>query len=313
MVTPSSIHKIPREQVFKDPRIPLAVLRIEQQGASPHPHGHAFEELVIIVDGWGHHRVGEFDYEIHAGEIFVLNGKMTHHYPDARKLSLINILFDSATLNFMDWDLGEIPGYHALFAIEPHMRWIASFRNRLRLDLDELSAVTAMVREIEHELNDRRAGYRFLALAHFRRLVAFLSRRYSEIPDTHLNGAEQLSRVLSYIERHYAETIDIATLCNIGCLSRSSLMRKFRAVTGNSPADYLIRYRIGQAQRLLRNTSLPISEIGLATGFCDGNYFTRQFRRITGATPSKWRRTAAHNTAPGCRVHGLPPMHSTPE
>ncbi len=286
-----SIRRIPRERVFKDPAIPLSVLRIERQGASPHPHGHAFEELVIIVDGWGHHRVGEFDYEIRAGEIFVLSKKMTHHYPDARNLSLINVLFDSAALDFVDWDLGEIPGYHALFEIEPRMRWIGQFRNRLRLDMDELSGVTAMVQEIENELETRRKGYRFLALAHFRRLVAFLSRRYSDTPDTRLNGAVQLSRVLSYIEQHYAELIDVATLCRIGRLSRSSLMRKFRAVTGNSPTDYLIRYRIGQAQRLLRNTHLSVSEIGLATGFCDGNYFTRQFRRITGMPPSTWRKT----------------------
>ncbi len=305
MSSSSSIHRIRRKQVFEDPRIPLSVRRIESHRTSPYPHGHDFQELVIILDGWGRHRVGEFDYEIRAGEIFVLTGTMTHHYPDVRNLSLINVLFDAEALGFVDWDLGEIPGYYALFEIEPRMRRIGSFPNRLRLDLDEFAGVNEMVTEIESELETRREGYRFLAISHFRRLVGFLSRRYSEKPRTRINGAVQLSRVLSYIEQHHSEPMDVATLCRVGCLSRSSLMRKFRAVTGSSPLDYLIRYRIGQAQRLLRGTDLSISEIGLRTGFCDGNYFTRQFRRITGTPPSEWRRrpeargdAVAHNPRP---------------
>ena len=41
---------------------------------------------------------------------------------------------------------------------------------------------------------------------------------------------------------------------------------------------------------MLRNTGLPVTEIALATGFSDSNYFTRQFRNITGLTPSSYRK-----------------------
>lgn len=285
------VSRIPSASVFSDPHLPLSIRRIERHFRSPDPHGHEFQELVVIVGGWGRHRVGAYEYEIRAGETFVLTGEMTHHYPDARDLSLINVLFDAAALRIPDWDLGEMPGYHALFEIEPRMRQVGAFRNRVRLDLDELAHVINMVREIEAELEGRQAGYRFLALAQFRRLIGYLVRRYSADPGDGLSAAAQLSRVLSHIERHHSDALTVADFCRAGRCSRSTLMRKFRAVTGLSPIEYLIRHRIGRAQRLLRQTDLAVTEIGLQVGFCDGNYFSRQFRRVTGFTPSQWRQS----------------------
>ena len=73
-------------------------------------------------------------------------------------------------------------------------------------------------------------------------------------------------------------------------MSQTSLMRTFGQIMGRSPTDHLIRLRVSKAQELLRRTTLPVTEIALAVGFCDGNYLARQFRRITGTSPSEYRR-----------------------
>ena len=72
-------------------------------------------------------------------------------------------------------------------------------------------------------------------------------------------------------------------------MSRSNLMRVFRAATGQSPIEYLLRLRIQKAMALLRNTDLTITEIAMEVGFNDSNYFTRQFKRVQGSSPTRFR------------------------
>jgi AraC-like DNA-binding protein len=64
----------------------------------------------------------------------------------------------------------------------------------------------------------------------------------------------------------------------------------FRQELGMTPIDYLNRYRVLQAQRLLRETNQSITTIALEVGFSSSSYFSRMFRRLTGRSPDEYRR-----------------------
>ncbi len=106
---------------FPDPSFRLHVMRIENHYVSKKPHTHDFAELVLIIGGRGKHQVGHEVYDISAGDVFVMLGGMHHCYPEADNLSLINLLYDTANLRLPLADLGTLPGYHALFQVEPRM------------------------------------------------------------------------------------------------------------------------------------------------------------------------------------------------
>ena len=72
--------------------------------------------------------------------------------------------------------------------------------------------------------------------------------------------------------------------------SRSRLFELFKHETGLTPADWLSRYRIKWARKLLRSTSLPIAEIARACGYASAQYFNAAFKKQTGSTPSEWRK-----------------------
>lgn len=290
---PKRVSKITRRQVFDDPSLPLSVRRIPRHFTSQEPHGHEFHELVVIVKGRGLHHVGEVTYEIRPGEVFVLLGDMTHNYPAAEDLYLINVLFDPERLGLNTWDLHALPGYHALFEIEPRLRRVGRFTNRLELEVDELAQSMGIIGEMEEELAARRPGYRYLAVSLMMRLIGHVSRCYSQRPNTFARESVQLGKVLSAIESRWEEPVLIEDLCRAGHLSRSSLMRKFRQVTGHSPIDYLIRFRVAQARKMLLETDRSITEIALSCGFSDSNYFARQFRRVLGISPRSYRRRCA--------------------
>jgi len=274
---------------FTPLELPIRVMRIPEHGASADTHKHDFTELALILNGVGKHQVGDEIYTITTGDVFVILGDMSHGYPEADSLYVVNILMDIPRLGIPKADLGSLPGYHALFEVEPAMRNRGKFQNRLRLSMDQLAGATGLLAEIEEELESGARGHGFIATAFLMQLIGFLSRCYSQVEPGAIRPVTQISRLLGYLERHYAESISIADMTRTAHMSQTSLMRTFGQIVGRSPTDHLIRLRVSKAQELLRRTTMPITEIAFAVGFCDGNYLARQFRRITGTSPRQYR------------------------
>ena len=80
--------------------------------------------------------------------------------------------------------------------------------------------------------------------------------------------------------------ITLATQCE---LSVEHFARAFRQSTGTAPHRWLLEQRVEKAKDLLRNTSLTLADVALASGFADQSHFTRTFTRAISASPGKWR------------------------
>lgn len=72
-------------------------------------------------------------------------------------------------------------------------------------------------------------------------------------------------------------------------IHRATLFRTFRAEYGVSPSTYLQNLRIQYALSILRESSCPIQEVAIRSGFSDANYFARAIRRVTGVSPKDFR------------------------
>ncbi|MEQ1840448.1 MAG: helix-turn-helix transcriptional regulator, partial [Verrucomicrobiales bacterium] len=79
-------------------------------------------------------------------------------------------------------------------------------------------------------------------------------------------------------------------LAALAKLSVPHFNRLFRKVLRLSPMEYVLSLRVQEAQRLLSTTQSSLSEIAAATGFYDQSHFTKRFRRVTGMTPSEYRK-----------------------
>jgi len=102
--------------------------------------------------------------------------------------------------------------------------------------------------------------------------------------------AARLKRVLAYIDSHLDENITLAELARNANLSLYYFATLFRESTGFSPHRYILHRRVIRARELLRNTSLSVLDVSLDLGFQHQNNFARAFRRITGMTPTCFRR-----------------------
>jgi len=282
----------PRQDLFPDPAFPFAL--IDNQGHPELPlHSHeGFCELVIIYGGHGTHFTAESKYPVGEGDVFVIAGEMAHGYKDVEDLCLLNVVFDPLHFLAKLPDIKKLPGYHALFSLEPKYREQHRFESRLRLSPNELAHVVSLITELARYTTDRPRGYEFIARALFMELVWFLCDCYVKGGHPSSHSLILMGQVISFIESNYAEDLCLDRLAKVARMSVRNLLLLFREATGLSPIDYLIRLRIARSCEFLHQTSAPVTDVAFQVGFQDSNYFARQFRRVMGMPPSEYRERA---------------------
>ena len=256
-------------------------------------HAHEFAEIVIITSGRGTHITGKESYPLSAGDVFVIGGSRQHDYHSMERLCLVNILFQPGKLNLRTYDLRTLPGYHALFSLEPAWRRRNQFNGRLRLNSRELTAVMMLVDKLDEELRTRAAGFRFLATAAFMQVVGHLSRCYARASHPDSRALLRIGEAISHLETNFQEPVDLDQLARIAHMSKRHFIRSFHAAMGSSPIAHLVQLRVNHGASLLRRTGLSVTEIAFQVGFTDSNYFTRQFRKLLNVTPSQYRKQHA--------------------
>jgi len=284
--------RIKAYQVFEDSDFPLVCHRHESHNPCP-LHSHEFHELVVVLSGKGTHITDNGDYQIEGGDVFVIRGNMRHGYANTEKMALVNIIYDPKRLNLPMTLLRDLPGYHVLFRIAPKMREYNQFHKPLRLSEEELAETAGMIWRLEQELNRKNPGYKFAACSWLMNLITFLSRCYSRVPSHAEKPFVKIGDVLSFIEKNYKEEITIKQLTKIAGMSESTLMRYFRKIMNRSPIDYIIRVRINKAAELLKSGNMRVTEAAYECGFSDGNYFSRQFKKILGRSPREFMKETA--------------------
>lgn len=127
-------------------------------------------------------------------------------------------------------------------------------------------------------------------------LIIHLYRRYFARPDQ-LKAAPQpesrirndtYNRVVRYMEEHMGEHLTLDTICHDNLTGRSQLQKIFREAQGCGVIDYFSSMKIDAAKQLIRDNQLNFTEISDRLGYTSVHYFSRQFKKLTGMTPSEY-------------------------
>lgn len=104
-----------------------------------------------------------------------------------------------------------------------------------------------------------------------------------------IHKIEKIGEVISYIEAHLNEKMDLDTIANSVCYSKYHLHRMFTDTVGITLHDYIQRRRLTQAAKLLVFSEKPIMEISLIAGYESQQAFTSVFKSMYKQTPFEYR------------------------
>jgi Response regulator containing CheY-like receiver domain and AraC-type DNA-binding domain len=105
-----------------------------------------------------------------------------------------------------------------------------------------------------------------------------------------MSGASNITTIISFIEKNYNESsLDINRISQSTFLSPAYLCTYFKKETGRTINQYITEYRLNKSTEFLKDKKYKISDVAGLTGYDDGNYFTRLFRKKFGISPSEYR------------------------
>lgn len=99
---------------------------------------------------------------------------------------------------------------------------------------------------------------------------------------------ETFAHILSYMNAHISESLTIEQICHDNLLGRSQLQKLFRAKCDCGIIDYFSRMKITRAKELIREKNMNFTQIADVLGYTSIHYFSRQFKKITGMSPSEY-------------------------
>jgi AraC-like DNA-binding protein len=106
------------------------------------------------------------------------------------------------------------------------------------------------------------------------------------------NLSEQLLRAIRFMEQNLAKPVSLEEIAGEACMSKYHFCHLFTKQFGVSPIQFMLKMRIHQAALLLRSTRFAITRVAIWAGYNDLSEFTRQFKKVTGFTPSAYRKMA---------------------
>lgn len=283
-------------------QVPIKIVRrIDNSDNGLVMHSHEFIELGIIISGEAVHVIDipedkTYRSDIKAGDVFLINQGESHCYyiEKEQTLEIVNILFDPSIISALPTLEGDIISPFdiieslSIVLVRKKLGWA------LRLVENELLEVEIYIKLIQDEMTSKSVGYRMRVIMLLTVMLSLLSRKLdSDVGNSYkkeMSKSTDINKVISYIEHYYCSEIRLENLAKMGCCSLRHLTRKFKGIMGDSIVNYVNRLRVDRACFLILNTDLKIIEIATKTGFNEISLFNRVFLRVTGSTPSQFRK-----------------------
>lgn len=169
--------------------------------------------------------------------------------------------------------------------------------NHLNLSDEETATANLLFRNITEECTYKRSNWKRVALNHIETLLIILKRAADRNVPNLENHDSTIMEIVSYLDEKYMEKLSLVKVSDRFGFSPYTLSKKFKQHTGLGFKEYLIHRCITEARRLLEETDNKVAAIAYEVGFGSLSSFNDDFRRLTGVTPSAYRRIALGNSA----------------
>lgn len=124
----------------------------------------------------------------------------------------------------------------------------------------------------------------------------FLSRQVQNNIGNESDSDVIYNDIIAYFQRNVRQTLTIDKICKENLISSSHLKKMFRERHGTGVIEYFTSLKIDCAKQLIRNRQMNFTQIADYTGYTSVHYFSRQFKKETGMTPSEYMASIKRRT-----------------
>ena len=255
----------------------------------PVPHHHNFFELFYVLEGRCAHLVREHTSAMEAGDLCFIQPRVTHALDVSDESIIIDVLIRKSTFSHYFYSILQGDNLLANF-------FMSTLYSKRGIDYlifhtgDDPELHRAFM-ELCGEFMERQDYYSVLVNAIVTKIFVLLLRNYMdacELPRDQLKDSETAVRIARYLQTN-AATATLGGMAAEFHYSPEYASRLIRQMTGQTFIQLLTTVRLENAEQLLRDTAMPVSDIAAAVGYESSEHFIRTFRRYTGLTPSAYR------------------------
>ena len=238
-------------------------------------HTHPFTELFYVVDGKGEFNIQGQRFPVKPNDFVIINPQVEHTELSSPDEPLEYIVLGINGLSFSNLTPVSEGGHPF------------SFFNLRDEQKDILRYLNAMVQEAtSQQMSYELVCHNLLEIL----LIKILRHQHFDLEvGKQSNATKDISFIKHYLETYYHESIQLEDLASMTHLSRFYISHSFKKEIGMSPMEYLIDIRIKESKILLRTTNYSISQVADIVGFTTPTYFSKQFRKSTGISPTDYR------------------------
>ena len=248
-------------------------------------HLHTDLEFLQIAEGDFTVRTESETIEAKAGDIILINRNVPH---------------STKCRSETRYNLFQIDIEKFISGTNKKLMHLSAFLNENKNPVIVFGRNTDTAKEIDkclcdmiNEQLEKKPYYDIMIKSAVYRLIGILYRNeilddyFSKLNKTKL---ESLMPALQYIDEHYTEEITLEGISGSVHLNMQYFSRLFKKITDRNVSDYIMYLRVCRAQNLLLQTEKTILEISYNSGYSSISNFNKSFRKVTGCTPSKYRK-----------------------
>ncbi len=179
----------------------------------------------------------------------------------------------------------------------------AGFSKRQPLAMDGSRRIAVLLHQIQSAFRQRKPSAHLQAAGCLMQLMALLAEAAEPSLQDPLRPGDEgellVQQVIRYLSTQYTEAVSIEAMAETLGYNRAYLSRLFKQRSGLAPMTFLLKLRVDKGRLLLRERpELTIEQIASSVGFHDALYFSKQFRRFYGHSPTAYREAMRRGQTP---------------
>jgi len=148
-----------------------------------------------------------------------------------------------------------------------------------------------VLQKIENELFINELGFKTRINHLLDELLIITARQLSKQDNQRRDFPQSFQKLDQILRENLAHPWTVEEMAVIMGLGTTAFTEKVKSYSGFSPLNYLINLRISEAIRMLKSSTISLTDIALDTGFYSSQHFSTTFKKLTGYTPGHFRRT----------------------